>query len=468
MAERHVQRRLSAILALDVVGYSRMMQSDAAGVVSALNAIYRNLVTPSVEAFDGRVVKLMGDGALIEFTAAAQALQCAIRIQQELRRPNLPYRASESIVLRAGLHAGDVIVEGDDIFGDGVNIASRLQAAAQPGGILVSRTFCDLAGAEAISRLQREGTHSFKGIDQPIEVLSYDFAEPEVEARRDALAKSEEVRFCTTQDNVRLAWTSSGDGPPIVKAPNWIGHLELDWRNPAFAPIATAITERWRLVRFDARGNGLSDWELENISFQHFVDDLETVFDAAEIKQAPILAISQGCAVAAAFAARCPERVSAIVMIGGFAQGRARRRSAKDQELAKATQSMMGAGWDDDFPSLRDLIAQIIVPGASEEQRRQYAEDMRQIISPENVRRYREVVDNIDVTELLADVSAPCLVTHCRGDRMHPVEQGRLFAAGLPNARFIAYESENHVVPENDPIWPLLKRDIMEFLAKRA
>ncbi len=173
------KRRLSAILALDVVGYSRMMQKDAAGLLSSLNAIYRSVVTPAVAAAEGRVVKLLGDGALIEFPAAAQALQCAVRIQQELRRPDSPYRSPELINLRAGLHAGDVVVEGDDIFGDGVNIASRLESAAQPGGILASRIFCDLAGSNVPVRLQREGMHSFKGIAQPIEVLSVDFTDPE-------------------------------------------------------------------------------------------------------------------------------------------------------------------------------------------------------------------------------------------------------------------------------------------------
>jgi class 3 adenylate cyclase/pimeloyl-ACP methyl ester carboxylesterase len=462
------KRRLSAILALDVVGYSGMMQRDAAGLLAALNAIFRSVVTPAVAAAEGRVVKLLGDGALIEFPAAAHALRCAVQIQQELRRPDSPYLSPEPIKLRAGLHAGDVVVEGDDIFGDGVNIAARLQSAAQPGGILASRIFCDLAGSDIPVRLRREGAHSFKGIAQPIEVLSVDFTDPEVAARRASMAQAQEIRFCTSKDNVRLAWTVNGDGPTVVKAPNWIGHLELDWRNPGLAPITTAIAEQWRLVRFDARGNGVSDWDLEEFSFDHLVDDLERVFDAAEVERAPILAISQGCATAAAFAARRPERVSAIVMIGGFPVGRAKRRSPKDRERAKAMRAMMAAGWDDDYPSLRDLLAQIIIPGASEEERRQYAEDMREMISPENLGRYRDVIDNLDVTQLLPNVTAPCLVVHCRGDRMQPIEQGRMLAAGLPDSRFIAYDSVNHLVPENDPVWPLLERDVLAFLAAQA
>jgi class 3 adenylate cyclase/pimeloyl-ACP methyl ester carboxylesterase len=458
------KRRLSAILALDVVDYSRMMHSDAAGALTLLNRVYRSVVTPAVAAEEGRVVKLLGDGALIEFSGAAQALRCAVEIQQKLRSPDSPYHTPERIALRAGLHAGDVVVDGSDIFGDGVNIAARLQAAARPGGILASRMFCDLAGSDIPVRLRREGAHSFRGIAHPIEVLSVDFTDPEVHARRESFEKSQEIRFCKTADNVRLAWTINGDGPTVVKSPNWIGHLQLDWRNPGLVPILTSIAERRRLVRFDARGNGLSDWDPAEISFESFVNDLECVFDAAQVDRAAILSLSQGCAVSAAFAARRPERVSAIVMIGGFPIGRAKRDAPMDRERAEAMRAMMAVGWHDESPSLRDLLAQIIVPGASEEERQRFAEDMREIISPENLSRFRDAIDNLDVTHLLSNVKAPCLVLHCRGDRMQPVEQGRMFAAGLPNSRFIAYDSVNHVVPENDPVWPQLERDVQSFL----
>jgi class 3 adenylate cyclase/pimeloyl-ACP methyl ester carboxylesterase len=460
------RRRLSAILALDVVGYTSLVHKDAPGTLAALNAIYRSVVTPAVAAADGRVVKLLGDGALIEFPSARAALRCAIQVQQEMRRPDPLYSFSEPIRLRAGLHAGDVVVEDGDILGEGIAIASRLQAAAQPGGILASRSFCDLAGSDAAVRLRREGLHSFKGVTQPIEVLAVDFTDVSVSTRRAGLAREQEIRFCSAKDHVRLAWTVNGDGPTVIKAPNWIGHLELDWRNPGMAPLLTVVAEKWRLVRFDQRGNGLSDWDVREIAFERFVDDLECIFDAAQVERAPIIALSQGGAIAAAFAARCPGRVSAIVMIGAFVQGRNKRPSKR--ELAQALRAMMAAGWDDEYPSLRDLLANVLVPTASEEERRQLAEDMRRIISPENVARFREAVDNIDITALLSNVACPCLVLHCRGDRMQPVEQGRAFAAGLPNARFIAYDSPNHCPVESDPIWPLMERDILTFLSLHA
>jgi class 3 adenylate cyclase/pimeloyl-ACP methyl ester carboxylesterase len=457
-------RRLATILAIDVAGYSRMMQADAAELLAALNTIFHRVVKPRVAEHGGRVVKLLGDGALVEFPSAFSAIACATAIQTDLRGTPPPYSYREPIALRMGLHAGDVLAEGGDIFGDGVNIAARLQAAAEPGNILLSRTVADLAGGEVAQQLRREGVHRLKNIAAPVETLSVVFGDTAAQIDREKLARVQEIRFCTASDGLRLAWTEVGSGPSLVKAPNWIGHLELDWRAPGLGHIFASIAARCRLVRFDARGNGLSDWEMENISFDLFVDDLRCVFDAAGIERAPILAISQGCAVAVGFAARFPEHVSGIVMIGGYPVGRAKRASAKDKERAKALKAMMAAGWDDDYPSLRDLMAEIIVPSASVEDRRQYAEDMRQIISPENLARYRDVVDHLNVTGMLAQVQAPCLVMHCRGDRMQPIEQGRKLAAGLPNARFIALDSNSHEPTENEPGWPVMEREMHAFL----
>lgn len=458
------KRHLAAILSLDVVGYSRMMQDGAQSVLKSLNTLYRDVITPTVKAHDGRVVKLLGDGALIEFSSAGQALEAAIVIQTKVTERDAITGHATPVQLRAGLHVGDVTVEGDDIFGDGVNIAARLQAAAEPGGILASRTLCDLAGADFADRLRGEGLHSFKGIVQPIETLSVILKGSTDQPTGQTFLDAQTTQYFRTDDNVTLAWSAVGEGQTIVKAPNWIGHLDLDWRHPGMAPICTAIARHHRLVRFDARLNGLSDWKAENCTFERFVDDLEAAFDAADVERAPILAISQGSAVAAAFAARAPDRVSGIVAIGGFAVGRAKRTSAKDVARARAIQHMMTAGWDDEYPSLRDLMAQIIVPGASEEQRRQYAEDMRAMISPENLGRYRQEIDNIDIRELLPQVQAPCLICHAAQDRMQPEEQGRLFAKHLPNARFMSYDSPNHAMPANDPEWPRLERDVLKFL----
>ena len=462
------ERRLATILAIDVVGYSRLMQADATGVLSALNSIFRSVVKPCVEQAHGRIVKLMGDGALIEFPSARDGLECSVAVQKAMRATPAPYQYGEPLFLRMGLHVGDVLVEGQDIFGDAANVSARLEAEAEAGGILLSRTVADLAGGNLPVLLRSEGRRTLKNIASPIDTLSVDLSDQRIVASRTKRAQTLEIRYCEAKDGQRLAWTSVGEGAPIVKAPNWIGHLELDWRHPGLAPLFDSLSSRRRFVYSDARGNGLSDWEMKNISLDHFVDDLERIFDVAEVERAPIIAISQGSAIAAVFAARCPDRVSSIVIIGGFAIGRAKRDSKKDRDRAEAMRAMMQAGWDDDYPSLRDLITETIIPGASREDRRRYAEDMRNMISPENLGRYREVVDYLNVTELLPNVRCPCLVMHGKGDRMQQIEQGRKMAAGIPKAKFISLDSDNHILTENDPAWPVAEREIYAFLEATA
>ncbi len=460
------KRHLAAILSLDVVSFSAMMERDPDRLVAALNDIFKQVVQPRVASHTGRVIKLMGDGALIEFASAHDAVCCAVGIQQDMaERPSVA-SFDQPIRLRAGLQAGEVIEADGDVFGSGINVATRLQADAPPGGILLTRALADLAGGDLPFALKSEGVHSFKNIAQPLEVLAVDMgADPAAQAGKTG---NREIRFCKTGDGASLAWTTSGSGPKLVKAANWISHLELDWRSPALSHILTALGRDFEIVRFDARGNGLSDWSVGRLDFDALVDDLESIFDAAEVERAPILALSQGCAVAAAFAARCPERVSAIIMMGGFALGRGRRDSPKDRERAEAIRAMMKAGWDDDYPSLRDMMADLIAPQASAQDKRGFAEDMLQMVSPQNMARYRAVLDDIDITDILPQVTAPCLVMHGRDERMHPVDQGRLLAAGLKDSRFVALDSNNHVITGNDPCWPRIEADIRAFLAGNA
>ena len=339
------KRRLATVLIIDVVGYSKLMQNDAGGVVAVLTDIFRSVIRPQVQRTNGRVVKLLGDGALIEFSSAYDGLDCAVSVQNMMGATPPSYHYQESIFLRMGLHVGDIIVESQDIFGDAPNIAARLQTLAEPGGIMLSRAVADMAGSGLPIKLREEGRHSLKNIANPIEVLAVDSsAKTKTHTSRDHHAQALEVRYCKSIDGQNLAWASVGKGTPIVKAPNWIGHLELDWNHPSLGHIYDSLVNRRRLVYFDARGNGLSDWEIPALSFDQFVSDLEHVFNAAGIDRAPILAISQGSGVAAAFAAKNPERVSAIIIIGGYSLGRALRDSPKDKQRVEAMQAMMQAG----------------------------------------------------------------------------------------------------------------------------
>src|SRR5262245_23631331 len=143
MAEERAQRRLATILAADVVGFSRLMGSDEAGTLAALKARRREVLGPLVARHDGRIFKVTGDGVLVEFASAVNAVECAVELQRAMAAANLQQVEDRHILLRIGVNLGDVIVEGGDLYGDGVNIAARLEGIAEPGGVVVSGTAFD-------------------------------------------------------------------------------------------------------------------------------------------------------------------------------------------------------------------------------------------------------------------------------------------------------------------------------------
>ncbi|HKK35753.1 MAG TPA: adenylate/guanylate cyclase domain-containing protein, partial [Paracoccaceae bacterium] len=213
-------RRMAAILALDAAGYTARMAADRDATLAALRRVFRDVVRPGIAAEDGRVVKLTGDGALAEFPSAAGAVLAAAAIQRAL--------SDDPVRLRAGVHVGDVTMEGGDVFGDAVNIAARLEAAAPEGGVLVSRAAADMAGGGLDVTLEPRGALRLKGVPRPLESLAVALDG----ARRDAavadLSAAQEVRFAVSADGTRLAWAAFGEGPTLVKAPNFIQSLDGD------------------------------------------------------------------------------------------------------------------------------------------------------------------------------------------------------------------------------------------------
>jgi pimeloyl-ACP methyl ester carboxylesterase/DNA-binding winged helix-turn-helix (wHTH) protein len=273
-----------------------------------------------------------------------------------------------------------------------------------------------------------------------------------------------EIHFCTASDGVRIAYALAGQGPPLVKAANWLNHLEYDWQSPIWSHLLHALAGEHRLVRYDARGNGLSDWEVDDVSFDAFVRDLESVVEAAGLDRFALLGISQGCAVSIAYAVRYPERVTRLVLYGGFARGRRKRGSQQEIESSDAIVTLMRQGWGQENPAFRQLFTSLFIPGGTPEQMQWFNDLQRITASPENAVRLRRAVDEIDVTELLPRVRAPTLVLHCRNDAMQPFEEGRRLAAGIPGARFVALEGRNHLVLESDPAWTRLLHELKIFL----
>ena len=274
----------------------------------------------------------------------------------------------------------------------------------------------------------------------------------------------QEVHFCTATDGTQIAYASVGEGLPLIKTANWLNHLEYDWESPVFSPLLRAIAAEHRLIRYDARGNGLSDWDVTDLSFEAFVRDLETVVEAVGPKRFSLLGMSQGCATSIAYAARHPERVSHLVLYGGFARGRRKRGVPEETANSEAIVQLMRQGWGQENPAFRQLFTSLFIPGGTEEQTKWFNDLQRITTSPENAVRLRQVVDEIDVSDLLQHVRAPTLVLHCRDDAVQPFDEGRRLAAGIPGARFVALEGRNHVPLQGEPAWTRLLKEMRDFI----
>ena len=278
----------------------------------------------------------------------------------------------------------------------------------------------------------------------------------------------QQIRFCTTADRVRIAYSTVGNGPPLVRAAHWLNHLEHDWRCPITSPVLREFAAGRRLVRYDGRGNGLSDWEVGDISFEGFLRDLESVVDASGLDRFALLGMSQGAPISVAYAARHPERVSHLVIYGGYARGRRTRAAPHELEHVDAMVTLMRQGWGQDNPAFRQLWTSHFLPGGTAEQMQSFNDLQRITTSPENAMRMRQAMDVIDVDDLLRHVKAATLVVHCRGDAVAPFEEGRRLAAGIPGACFVALEGGNHFPLQSDPTWSRIFDEINTFLQPRA
>jgi class 3 adenylate cyclase/pimeloyl-ACP methyl ester carboxylesterase len=482
MADKTVQRRLAAILAADVVGYSRLMQADEVGTLEALKAHRRALVDRTIAGHRGRIVKTTGDGALVEFASVVDAVGCAVVIQRGMVSRNAGEAEDKRIVFRIGINVGDIIIDGDDIFGDGVNIAARLEALCEPGGLCISRAandqirdklslaFADM-GEQAVKNISRAvgvfglASKDIEALPEP-EFLQPTAYEANADNHKPPLRYEQEIHFCTTADGVQLAYSSIGNGPPLVKTGNWMTHLEFDFESPIWRHLYRELSRDHTLIRYDARGNGLSDRDVEEVSFETFVSDLEAVVDAAGLERFALFGISQGCAVSIAYAVRHPERVTHLVLYGGFVVGVMKRaRSEAEKEQAAAMVTLMRLGWGQENAAFRQLFTSQFIPDATKEQADWFNELQRISISPDGAARYRIATNNFDVSSLPAQVSVPTLVMHARDDAVVPFDQGRRLAAGIPGARFAPLASRNHLILEDEPAFPRFLEEMRRFLA---
>ena len=275
---------------------------------------------------------------------------------------------------------------------------------------------------------------------------------------------SQEIRFFKADDGARIAYSLAGSGPPLVKAANWLNHLDFEWQSPVWAHWVAELTRHHTLVRYDERGNGLSDWNINDFSFTAWVRDFEKLMDTIKLDRFPVLGISQGGAVAVAYAAKHPERVSKLVLYGSYVRGWVFRGSAEEQERRNALLTLVRLGWGRDNPAFRQIFTSLFMPDATSEQADWFNELQRVSTSPENAVQLLAEAGRVNVVDQLPLVKCPTLVIHCKDDAAVHVAEGRLIAARIPGAKFVELPGRNHVITPGEAAWPQFLSEVGEFL----
>lgn len=277
---------------------------------------------------------------------------------------------------------------------------------------------------------------------------------------------SQDIRFAAAADGVRIAYSSSGHGQPLVRSAHWMTHLDWDWRSATLGASIHALSATHRLIRYDGRGYGLSDWDAAPASLDQSVDDLRAVVDAADQERFALIGVSTGSATAIRFAARHPHRVSTLILIGGCARG-VLRRGASSTSAAnfEALTRLIEDGWSRDNPAFRQLITSLHWPGANAEQMQSFNHLQRVSCTPHAAVALLRRDAEVDVTDDLGSVRCPTLVLHSPRDARVPFEEGRLIASSIHGARLEPFDSPNHLPLPGEPAFEVTLRHISAFVA---
>jgi pimeloyl-ACP methyl ester carboxylesterase/DNA-binding winged helix-turn-helix (wHTH) protein len=297
----------------------------------------------------------------------------------------------------------------------------------------------------------------------PVKDIAAAAAVTEVAATRES-APRQDIRFSLAADGVRIAWASIGNGPPLVKASNWLTHLDYEWESPIWRHWWSELSNHHRVIRYDERGNGMSQRDVPEVSFDTWVRDLETVVDAAKLDRFTLLGISRGGAIAIAYAVKHPERVNKLILYGAYPMGLNHYGTARELEERRALVSLTRLGWGIHNPTFCRMFTQRFIPNGTPVHENWIDDLQRMSTSAENAARLLETAANIDVRRLLQKIQPPTLVVHCDCDQVVSSEHGRRMAAEIPDARYVSLPSANHLLLAEEPAWRIFVQELGAFL----
>jgi len=433
MTIQEVKRKLAAILSADVKGYSRLMGEDEKLTIRTLNA-YKEVMTGLIQHHRGRVVDAPGDNLLAEFASVVDVVGCAVEIQKELKSRNAELSENRRMEFRIGVNLGDVVEEGDKIFGDGVHIAARMESLADPGGICISGTAYDQVENKLGLSYESLGQQTFKNIAKPVRVYRV-LIESGTFASTDII--DQHIQFCTTVDGVRIAYSMVGHGPFLVIPPAWVSHLQLQWEHPSARDYLEKGTRTQTFLFYDKHGCGLSERNRTEFTLESEVRPLEAVIDHLKLKRFALFGHSCSGPVAIAYAIKYPRRVSHLILYDSYARGEA----ISTEELKKSFSSLIRSAWGVGSKTLADIF----LPGADVSVLKWLARYQREAATAEMAAKLLDLTYNLNVTDLLPRLRVPTLVIHRNGCKVIPFHLGREMASMIPNSRFVPLEGSIHL-----------------------
>jgi class 3 adenylate cyclase/pimeloyl-ACP methyl ester carboxylesterase len=475
-------RELAAIMFSDIAGYTLIMGRDEQEGLRAVR-IHNELLHSVLPKFNGRILGDAGDGILTGFHSAVDAVRCACEMQAALKD-------NAEFSVRIGIHVGDVVFSDNTVLGDGVNVASRIHAMAPPCGICISERVYDEIRNQPGLPAKFLGEKTLKNVSRPIGV--YAMAMPGIAIEGDAnnsprrrlsrrrlviglvavagiilgyrmlhnevaaLARiyvprmlppevDQKIGYCTTEDGVRIAYGTSGKGPPVVIAVGMLTHLKLGLFSPTYnSAFLKPLIARHTVVQYDGRGFGMSDRGLKDYSVEARLRDLEGVVDALKLNRFALYGISAGCEVAIAYAAMHPDRITRMILYGGDVDNRPDPSLTPDQrKMREAGTTFIANGWGNG--AVREVFASLVMPSASEVERRFFSEVSGESATPEDFAAFSASEEKVDVKAFAAQVRVPTLIVQVRDDQMNPLASGKKAADSIPGARFIVIDGTDHI-----------------------